>query len=67
LLVELFPNRNNVVKTLRRETLEAEAVGGASTVKLDRRHEEELNGAQRAVQSKADSRKLAITQREWAT
>lgn len=44
------------VQLLQRETSGAKAVGGASTVKVDRRNEEDLDGAQRAVQSGDDSR-----------
>ena len=59
----LFPFGNKIivvglaVTLLQRESLETKAVGTASTVKVDRRNEEDLDGAQRAVQSRDDSRK----------
>ena len=42
------------VTLLPREVLETKAVGGASTVKVERRNEQYLDGAQRAVKYKGD-------------
>jgi hypothetical protein len=59
----LFPFGNKIivvglgVTLLSRESLETKAVGGASTVKVDRRNEEDLDGAQRAGQWNGASRK----------
>jgi hypothetical protein len=48
------------VTLLQREVLEAKAVGGASTVEVERRNEQYLDGAQRAVQWEAGSRDIAF-------
>ena len=63
-ILKLFPFGNKIivvvvgVMLLQREALETKAVGGASTVKVERRNEQYLDGAQRAVQSEGDSRKV---------
>jgi len=47
--------------------VELHIIGGASTVNMERRNEQYIDGAQRAVQSNGDSRKPTETERECAT
>jgi hypothetical protein len=64
--VRLFPFGNKIifvgvgVTLLPREVLETKAVGGASTVKVERRNEQYLDGAQRAVKSEGDLREQRV-------
>ena len=68
--VTLFPFGNKIivvgfgVTLLQREALETKAVGGASTVTGGGCRLHYLDSAQRAVQSKGDSRKPTETNRE---
>ena len=70
--VTLFPFGNRIIIVsfgmtfFSQRALETKAGGGTSTVKVERRNEQYLDGAQRAVQSKGDSRKPTEKKRKCA-